>query len=60
MDDSNYIKYNYHTSINQDNTINSLKHKELDYNLGIYDQISNTGIIVSKPNVRLRNKYSTR
>ena len=38
MDDSNYMKYNYHTSINQDNT----------------------GINVSKPNVRLRNKYSTR
>ena len=60
MDDSNYMKYNYHTSINQDNTTNSLNIKELDYNLGNNDQFSNIESKVIIPNLRIRNKHATR
>ena len=56
MDDSNYTSYNYHTSINQDNTTNSLNPKKVDYNKFNDEHVGlNKRTTVSKSNVRLRN-----
>ena len=59
MNELNDMKYNYYNSNTQENTINSLRIKEFDYNLVNDNHISNTRN-VSKPNIRLRNNYATR
>ena len=63
MNEYNYL--NYYSSNNQDHTIHSLDPKELDYNVLNDEQISKKrenviSKLISKQNIRLRNKYPTR
>ena len=60
MDESKYTTYDHYTSNNQDNIINSLNAKEMDYNIFNDEHISHNRKNVSKPNIRLRNKYPKR
>ena len=65
MNDYNYVNYNYYTGNNQDNAQYSLNQKQGDYKVVNDEPISNTeksdiSKIISKLNIKLRNKYATR